>query len=284
MLPGFWFYLPVSADTLKPDWATDAGRDQFGLYADAEIVGVIQRFRWIEPNSFRMGSPEDEAGRYDNETQHQVNLTQGYWLADTACTKELWEAVKQLNPNIFFEGKKQPIENISWNDVMHFFDQIEEKHPELKLRLPTEAEWENACRAGTETAFHFGSDITLDQVNYRGIWKYETDKWGEGVLKKTTEVKSYPPSAWGLYEMHGNVYEWCQDWYGEYPSEPVIDPQGPDTGNYRVLRGGSWFNNGRNCRSALRDFLDPSYRLNYTGFRLVRGHALKPVRVLGRVQ
>ncbi|MCC6922346.1 MAG: formylglycine-generating enzyme family protein [Nitrosomonas sp.] len=283
MLPGFWFYLPVSADTLKPDWATDAGRDHYGLYADAEIVGVIQRFRWIEPNSFMMGSPEDEVGRFNNETQHQVNLTQGYWLADTACTKELWEAVKHLNPNIFFEEKKQPIKNISWNEIKHFFDQIEEKHPELKLRLPTEAEWENACRAGTETAFHFGSDIALDQVNYLGTWD-DYGSWGKGALQQIAAVKSYPPNAWGLYEMHGNVWEWCQDWYGEYPSEPVTDPQGPDTGGGRVLRGGSWRISGRYCRSAFRHRNDPSGRGGRHGFRLARGHELNPFRVLGRVQ
>jgi formylglycine-generating enzyme required for sulfatase activity len=118
----------------------------------------------------------------------------------------------------------KPVENVSWEDVQHFI----EKNHQLKLRLPTEAEWENACRAGTETAFHFDSDIALDQVNYRGTWD-DNENWGEGALQQTAEVKRYPPNAWGLYEMHGNVWEWCQDWYGDYPSEPVVDPQGRDT-------------------------------------------------------
>ncbi|MDR4513220.1 formylglycine-generating enzyme family protein [Nitrosomonas sp.] len=282
MLLGFWFYLPTSAKTSKLDWATDAGRDQYGIYADAEIVGVIQRFRWIEPNSFMMGSPQNEAGRYDNETQHQVILTQGYWVADTACTQELWQAVMGDNPSRF-EGNNRPVEDVSWDDIGNFLEQINKLHPELKLRLPTEAEWENACRAGTETAFNFGNEITLNKVNYRGTWD-DFGNWGEGALQQTAEVKRYPPNVWGLYEMHGNVWEWCQDWFEDYPSVSVIDPQGPDSGGRRVLRGGSWFDNGRYCRSASRGHNAPSDRDYNTGFRLARGHELKPVRVLGRVQ
>ena len=286
MLPGFWFYLSTSAETLKPNWAADAGRDQYGLYADAEIAGVILRFRWIEPTSFMMGSPEDKdknkKEHYDDETQHQVNLTQGYWLAETACTQALWQAVMHENPS-HFQGKNRPVENVSWDDIEQFFNRTERNDPELKLRLPTEAEWENACRAKTETAFHFGSDIALDQVNYRGTWD-DYDSWGEGALQQTAEVKSYPPNAWGLCEMHGNVWEWCQDWYGAYPSGPVTDPQGPDAGKSRVLRGGSWFYDGRYCRSAYRNDIDPSYRYYDFGFRLARGHELKPARTVSAGQ
>ncbi|MCP5241889.1 MAG: formylglycine-generating enzyme family protein [Burkholderiales bacterium] len=284
MLPGFWFYLPGSATTLKPDWATDAGRDRYGFYADAEIIGITQRFRWIEPNSFMMGSPEDEAGRYDNETQHQVILTQGYWLADTACTQELWQAVMGDNPSRF-EGNNRPVEDVSWDDIGNFLEQINKLHPELKLRLPTEAEWENACRAGTDTAFNFGDEIGLGKANYRGTWEYESlDKWGKGALEQTAAVKSYPPNAWGLYEMHGNVWEWCSGWYDDYPSESVTDSQGPESGDGRVLRGGSWFIGGRLCRSAFRDHFVPSHRYGNSGFRLARGHELKPVRTVGAGQ
>ena len=112
----------------------------------------------------------------------------------------------------------------------------------------------------------------MDKVNYRGTWEYETDKWGEGALQQTAEVKRYPANAWGLYEMHGNLWEWCHDWYGSYPAQLMTDPTGPDTGGYRVLRGGSWFNRGRYCRSANRSSNAPGLAGSATGFRLARGH------------
>ncbi|HMU65115.1 MAG TPA: formylglycine-generating enzyme family protein, partial [Nitrosomonas sp.] len=277
-LPGFWFYLPASASTLKPDWAIAAGRDPYGLYADIEIYWATQRFRWIEPTSFMMGSPEDEAGRFDDERLHRVILTQGYWLADTACTQALWHAVMRKNPSRF-RGEQLPVENVSWEDVQHFLKKLNELNPELKLRLPTEAEWENACRAGTTSAFNFGGDITLDKVNYRGTWD-DLHSWGEGALQQTATVRSYPPNAWGLYEMHGNVWEWCQDSYGKYPSEPVIDPQGSEAGASRVLRGGAWLYYARRVRSATRDGSGPGLRDGYIGFRLARGHGREPVRTV----
>ena len=279
MLPGFWFYLPASASTLKPGWAIAMGRDQYGLYADAEILKITQRFRWIEPTSFMMGSPEDEEGRDSDETQHQVILTQGYWLAETACTQELWQAVMRGNQS-YFKGEQLPVESVNWEDAQNFLRKLNNSHPQLQLRLPTEAEWENACRAGTSGAFQFDGELSLDKVNYRGTWEHESDRWGGGALRQTTEVKNrkYRPNAWGLYQMHGNVWEWCQDCYGDYPAQPVIDPQGPESGAYRVLRGGSWINFGRHCRSAIRRDNVPSDRYNGLGFRLARGHELKPVR------
>lgn len=134
--------------------------------------------------------------------------------------------------------------------------------------LPTEAQWEYCCRAGTTTAFHFGGkdDLNLERVNYSGGW----DVWGgDG---ETKAVKSYTPNDWGLYEMHGNVREWCQDWFGDYPAQSVVDPQGAEIGSARVLRGGSWFHGGRNCRSASRSRSDPGHRSYYYGFRLALGH------------
>lgn len=278
MLPGFWFYLPASARTLKPDWATEADRDPYGLYANAIIAGIIHRFRWIEPTSFMMGSPENEEGRYGDETQHQVILTQGHWLAETACTQALWQAVMRENPS-GFKGAQKPVENVSWDDVQNFLKKLNKLNPGLKLRLPTEAEWENACRAGTTGAFNFDGELSLEKVNCRGTWD-DYEKWGEGALQQTAAVKSYPPNAWGLYEMHGNVSEWCQDWYGEYPSEPVTDPQGLEKGASRVLRSYSWVSGGKGCRSARRNHGDPSIRYRDVGVRLARGHELKPVRTV----
>lgn len=269
-LPGFWY--PEEPD-LKWRHNGSIGRDQFGLYSDAEIVGIPQRFRWIEPTTFQMGSPEGEEGRSDDETQYQVTLSQGYWLADTTCTQQLWQAVMGKKPGSF-KGEINPVEQVSWDDIQKFLQRINKKQPELDLRLPTEAEWENACRAGTKTPFHFGGkdDLNLEKVNYSGKWDEHSS---DG---KTQPVKSYPPNQWGLHEMHGNVLEWCEDWYGKYPEKSAVDPQGPKSGDNRVLRGGSWFNDGRYCRPAYRYSYRPDDRYDLIGFRFARGHGQPPVR------
>ncbi len=279
MLPGFWYPEEPASEWARLTWMHDGriGRDRYGLYLYFEIADIPHRFRWIEPTAFMMGSPADEAGRYDNETQHEVILTQGYWLAETTCTQALWQAVMGNNPSNF-KGENNPVENVSWEDVTDkFLQRVNKQHPELKLRLPTEAEWENACRAGTTGAFNFEGELSLGRVNYDGTWDGGAE-WGEGALKQTAEVKSYSPNLWGLYEMHGNVWEWCQDWRGDYPAQPVVDPQGAVAGSLRVLRGGSWFGYGRDCRSANRNGFDPSIGRHNYGFRLARGHELSPVR------
>lgn len=284
MLPGFWFYLPASAEILKPDWAADAGRDQYGLYADAEIAGVVQRFRWIEPASFMMGSPENEDGHKTDESQHRVILTQGYWLADTTCTQELWSNLMQHNPSRF-KGKLKPVESVSWNDVQSFLQRLKKYNSFLRLRLPTEAEWENACRAGTIGAYNFEGELSRSRVNYSGTLDYESHNWNKDESMQTVDIKSYYPNSWGLFEMHGNVWEWCHDWYSRYQSELVIDPKGPRSAHTRVLRGGSWYRSGKSCRSASRDHDVPlSHSYNFTSFRLARNHGFKPVRILGVVQ
>jgi formylglycine-generating enzyme required for sulfatase activity len=281
---GIW-YPELLTDPFQlqlPIWAEEAGRDQYGIYADTLIAGIPQRFRWIEPTSFLMGSPESEPGRYDRETQHEVILTQGYWLADTACIQALWEAVMRKNPSGFI-GKNKPVENISWDDIQKFLEQVNKPHPQLKLRLPTEAEWENGCRAGTPGAFNFEGELSLPKANYRGHWD-DYEKWGEGALQQTAEVKVYPPNHWGLYQMHGNVWEWCRDCSGKYAKDAVADPLGPESGDDRVLRGGSWIYYGRFCRSACRLYYNSSYRDGNVGFRLARGHELQPVRSVRSVQ
>ncbi len=247
----------------KPAWATAIGVDEYGLFADWQYESVVQRMRWIQPGLFWMGSPVEEAGRLsDRETLHSVMLTQGYWLADTACTQSLWEAVMGSNPSRF-QGRNLPVEQVSWNDVSEFIDRINQKQLGLDFRLPTEAEWEYACRARTQTPYSFGDFIRADQANY-----YNEDHYrGEPV-----SVKDLPPNVWGLYQMHGNVYEWCQDWYeSEYGSEAVIDPIGPSQGSSRVLRGGSWDGGARFVRSAYRHCCSPEGRRSDFGFRLARG-------------
>lgn len=222
-----------------------------------------------------MGSPETEEGRGLHETLHQVTLSQGYWLADTTCTQQLWQIVMGDNPSVF-KGETNPVENVSWDDIQGFLQQINKQYPKLDLRLPTEAEWEGACRAGTETPFHFGdkSDLSLQNVNYSGKWN--DSNYDDG---KTEPVKSYLPNQWGLYEMHGNVLEWCEDRYGEYLREPEIDPQVVMLGDKCVLRGGAWCLEGTHCRSAFRNMSASSVTgLGVGGFRLARSHDQPPVR------
>jgi formylglycine-generating enzyme required for sulfatase activity len=226
--------------------------------------GVRHLFRWCEPGIFLMGSPEDEPGREywsDNETQHQVTLTRGFWIAETPVTQALWEIFMGDNPS-HFKGAERPVEYVSWDDAQRFINTLNSMKPELQLCLPTEAQWEYACRVGTTTPFSFGDNITTDQVNYNGNLPCNKGRKGE-YRNQTVEIKSLPPNAWGLYQMHGNVSEWCQDWYGHQS----ITESGP----LRVLRGGSWFSYCRQCRSAYRFVLDSAYRASYIGFRLALG-------------
>ena len=251
-------------------WANEWGEDEFGLYLDWNYEGIVQRFRWIVPGTFTMGSPENEAERREDETQHLVTLRQGFWLADSACTQALWLAVMKNNPSYFDGEHDNPVEHVSWNDVQQFILILNSQLPDLQARLPTEAEWEYACRAGTTTPFSFGDSITSEQVNYNSnILSVGAE--GGRYRDKTVPVKSLPPNSWGLYEMHGNVWEWCADWYGDYPVEAVIDPSGLVTEQRRVLRGGAWYSTAGGVRSAFRLGYDPDYRNYFIGFRLALG-------------
>ncbi len=252
-------------------WASDWGQDRkHGLWLAFTCNGIRQCFRWIKPGRFMMGSPEDEPERYDDEQLHEVVLTDGFWLGETTCTQELWESVMGSNPSRF-KGEKRPVENVSWDDCMEFIEKINSMMPGLELRLPTEAEWEYACRAGTKTPFSFGENISTKQVNFDGNYPYNNGLKGE-YREETSDVKSFPCNNWGLYEMHGNVREWCADWFGGYPKESVTDPKGSDSGEDRVLRGGSWISNGWIVRSANRSRYEPDVRFDNVGFRLARGH------------
>ncbi|CAG1021730.1 Formylglycine-generating enzyme [Patescibacteria group bacterium] len=250
-------------------WATAFGEDEYGLWIELTVNNVKQVFRWIEAGTFLMGSPEDEPERLERETQHQVTLTHGYWLAETACTQALWQAVMGNNP-AEFKGENNPVEKVSWLDTQTFLDKLNQLIPNLNARLPTEAEWEYACRAGTTTPFSFGENITPEQVNYDGNYPYNGAE--KGLYRgKTVAVKSLPPNDWGLYEMHGNVWEWCDDWFGDYPNQAVTNPTGATEGISRVLRGGSWFDFAGGARSAVRSGNDPGYRNLLIGFRFALG-------------
>lgn len=244
------------------------GEDQLGIYTEYQVKGVAFRMRWIWPGTFMMGSSDDEFERNDNETRHEVTLTRGFWLADTACTQALWQAVMKKNP-IQFKGEELPVDTVSWEGCQTFLAQINGLLPGLNLGLPTEAQWEYACRAGSQTPFSFGRMISTGQANFDGNYSYAgADK--EEYRKTTVPVKARPCNDWGLYQMHGNVYEWCRDWYGDYDLEDLVDPEGPDTGGFRVLRGGSWFFNARRLRSAFRLWHRPSVRDFNFGFRLAQ--------------
>jgi len=259
-------------------WASAWGEDRYGLWMTMTYQAIDHTFRWIEPGIFMMGSPQNEKGRYDDEDLHQVTLTQGFWMAETTVTQALWVAVMGENPSDFKDKKDEkhshnyPVENVSWDHVQGFLKKINQLHPDLHLRLPWEAEWEYACRAGTQTPFNFKGELSLDKVNYRGTWD-DYENWGEGAKQKTAEVKSHPCNHWGLYEMHGNVWEWCKDdWQAHLGTEPVQDPRVGGVGDRRVVRGGSWVNDGRDVRSAYRYRYAPDLRDYNLGFRLLLGH------------
>lgn len=239
-------------------WACTYGEDRIGLWQAFEVMGVRQVMRWIPPGEFLMGSPEDEPERSDDERQHNVVLTEGFWLADTACTQALWQAVMGANPSHFNDDLQNPVEQVSWFDITDaFLPKLNALAPELQLELPTEAQWEYACRAGTTTPFSFGEYVTTNQVHFHGDYPNAAGKTGEYVWK-TALVKARPANPWGLYQMHGNIWEWCKD---DYFAE-----QTPA----HVLRGGSWLHSARACRSASRNQGERDERNDCSGFRLAR--------------
>jgi len=247
MGPKEWLTPPRFPET----WADGYGEDDYGYWMSFAVNGVRQVMRFIEPGIFRMGEAPG----------HTVELTQGFWLGETTCTQELWREVMGENPSRF-RGENLPVENVSWNDCQRFLETLNDRKPGLNPLLPTEAEWEYACRARSIGAYCFGED---DRRLSEYAW-FGDSKGGE-----THPVGSKTPNDWGLYDMHGNVWEWCRDWYGAYPDVPMVDPVGPDSGSNRVLRGGAWFNGAGYCRSAYRFCPTPGYRYGRDGFRLARG-------------
>ena len=256
----------------RPLWASKFGRDSLGIFAEmmlsTEKVKANQTLRWIEPGTFWMGSPEDEPGRERNEgPRHKVTISQGFWLADTACTQALWQAVMGNNPSGFNDDPQQPVEHVSWDDVQAFLKRLQSLLPGCQVDLPSEAEWEYACRAGTTTPFSFGANINPQQVNYNGEYPYSDGEKGE-YRKKTVPVKSLPANPWGLYEMHGNVWEWCKDGRRTYDGQAQIDPVGSMLqAQPRVLRGGAWGYYAGRARSAYRSANLPVFAYYYVGFR-----------------
>jgi formylglycine-generating enzyme required for sulfatase activity len=298
------------ADGFPPEWAGEWGQDRFGVYLAFTLEPergepVTQRLRWIPPGRFLMGSPEDETrglAKDESETarfeaehpRHPVLITEGFWLFETACTQALWQAVMGENPSRF-HSPDRPVEQVSWHDVQAFLTRINARIPGLDLRLPTEAQWEHACRADTDTALYTGpvrivgrnNAPALDPIAWYGgnsgvdydlEEAHDSSGWPEKQYPHTRAgtrpVKLKQPNPWGLYDMLGNVWEWCADGERRYDAQAMVDPVGPGgAGAGRVLRGGSWDDGARDCRSACRDHSLPDFRYDYLGFRCARGQS-----------
>jgi formylglycine-generating enzyme required for sulfatase activity len=219
--------------------------------------GVRMTFCWCPPGEFLMG-PETGGDRFDDEDQVHVTLTKGFWMAKTQVTQKQWVAIMGDNPSCF-NGDNLPVEKVSWDDAQEFLEKLNEKIVNTdggKMVLPTVAQWEYACRAGEPGSYSGG---TIDEV----AW------YDDNSENKTHPVAMKKPNAWGLYDMHGNVWEWCADWYDD-ELEGGIDPSGPASGAARVGRGGSWRTHAYFCRAAVRDYLTPSSSNDVSGFRVAR--------------
>lgn len=222
-------------------------------------VGI--KLALIPAGTFTMGAPAEEPHHRLNEAPvHEVILTQALYLSVTPITQDQYQKLLGKNPSRFTQvnggGLEHPVDHVSWDDVILFCQKLNDLRDGLRYRLPTEAEWEYACRAGTTTPFSVGPALSAREANIEG--------------KKTSRVGSYPANNFGLFDMHGNVWEWCADWYGEsyYAKSPSRDPSGPVAGQFRVVRGGSWRNQPATCRAAYRNALVPYNRDPYTGFRV----------------
>jgi len=227
---------------------------------------------WIPPGTFTMGSPDTEVDRDFNEgPQTTVTLSNGFYMGKCEVTQGEYQALMGTNPSQFTGDTNRPVEMVTWYDATDYCDQLTQREraagrigTNTVYRLPTEAEWEYACRAGTTTRFSY---VDGDDPGYGRLGNYA---WYDDNSDSTTHpVGQKLPNPWGLEDMPGNVYEWCQDWYGSYPGGSVTDPQGPATGSERVFRGGSWYGAANGCRSANRSHAGRSSRLDYLGFRVV---------------
>jgi formylglycine-generating enzyme len=253
-----------------PRWANAWGDDQYGLWADLTVNDVTQRMRWIEPGKFLMGSSDNErrklkdiniretADAYETP-QHLVEISTGFWLADTPCTQAFWVAINGKNPSEFQDGEgaeQRPVEDVSWNAVTGFLAVLGDLVPEATPMLPTEAQWEYACRADTRTAYWWGDYADNARANF-----------GAG-SDQTNAVKRYPANPWGLFDVHGNVWERCSDARRPYRNQSEVDPVGGSEGTFRVSRGGSWGDSASASRSACREGPPGDYVWFSIGFRL----------------
>ena len=233
------------------------------------INDVEYAWRWCPAGEFMMGGERSEwsgARSLDKSDAHCVTLSRSFWILETQVTQQMWKSVMGEKPEKW-RGDNFPVVCVTWRDSQEFCSRLRAA-TRLSIQLPTEAQWEYACRAGTTTAFSFGDSCNGSAANCDGMSPWGTPQNGLYV-GNTTVVKSYSANPWGLYDMHGNVWEWCSDWYGEYAPVAAIDPKGPDSGTFRVSRGGSWRAAAERCRSAARGCNAPESKIDSLGFRLI---------------
>ncbi|HOY58437.1 MAG TPA: formylglycine-generating enzyme family protein [Verrucomicrobiota bacterium] len=281
------------APTVNGPWTNSwAGLDAVAVGDDGTIrvkVPMFYRVRgeaqpvgpegmvWIPLGTFTMGSPPSERYRYSDEgPQTVVTLTKGFWLGKYEVTQREYLAVMGTNPSHFTGDLDRPVETVTWHNATNYCGKLTEQERAAgrlpagyEYRLPTEAQWEYACRAGTTTRYSFGDALECDDLCGACPIGDEYMWWCGNSGEQTHRVGQKLPNLWGLHDMHGNVYEWCADWYDSYPGGSVTDPTGPSSGSHRVYRGGSWYYFGQYCRSAHRIGDDPEYRYYYLGFRPV---------------
>jgi formylglycine-generating enzyme required for sulfatase activity len=283
---GVNYLIPVDADIRSESYLGDravsvqAMLDEINQVGNELNVGFVR----IQGGTFMMGSPSSEAERSDHEAQHRVTVS-SFSMGQYEVTQREYETVMGNNPSTF-KGANLPVENVSWFDAVFYCNQRSVREgltPAYTIngenvtwnrsangyRLPTEAEWEYACRAGTTGPFSTGNNITASQANYTGNYPYGNTAKGT-YRERTTDVGSFASNPWGLYDMHGNVSEWCWDWYGGYSMADQTDPTGAASGSTRVLRGGSWTGGAQGLRSAYRFRIIPWIRVSSYGFRVVR--------------
>jgi formylglycine-generating enzyme required for sulfatase activity len=293
VVTGPWTNSWAGLDAVTAD-SNGAIRVSVPMFYRVRGYAVPTNLAYIPAGTFSMGSPTNEPARWDDEVPHPVTLSRSFWMGKYEVTQAEYLAVMGSNPSYFttkdYNGNpispdlSRPVETVSWYDATNYCAQLTVRERSAGrlpagyvYRLPTEAEWEFACRARTTTAFHYGAALRSGMANFDGHYEYPPcggATWyclnpSGTYLARTTSVGSYAPNAWGLFDIHGNVLEWCQDWYGTYSGGSVSDPQGPPSGSLRVIRGGDWYGYASFCRSAGRSLNYPARRYNYYGFRVV---------------
>lgn len=257
--------LPTASSQIDSD-SDGTGTVSIAIEQEAFVNSLGMTMLRIPAGEFVMGSPIQEPKRSDDETQHEVVISKAFFMSRAEVTQRQWQVVMRTHPSKF-EGDDLPVESISWFEAAEFCRKLSEREG-IRYSLPTEAEWEYACRAGTATEFHAGGDISAAEANFNANYTYRGS--ASGVFRGTTvPVGTLAVNGWDLHDMHGNVSEWCQDWYAPYPDGKAVDPQGPEQGVGKVVRGGSWPAKPENCRSAARGGIAPDAKLNSVGFRVV---------------